>query len=301
MKPKVLVIIPDSNKELHTWLQGVFELKLIADIKFREAAWQNELTGGHDDWNTVTELLNEEWQEYDGFIIWAPEESVLTLAGYLSLVLDTPGKPIVTFQAPSPSGLNKNPLLELGLKSQLIKSAYLASSEIAEVSLLHGDQVFRPWQCHWVETDEKTILQSIGEPIATIGHSIEILKKHLPRTTTKPNFFQSSTFQKNLFFSQFQPGVVLMEYPEETKATILQAKSSHLSHPEVKQYIQDASKNGVSVILYDSQSEISIEKNEDSILIQHPHQWWITLLLQQAFSLYQSEEEIYQFIKNRLN
>lgn len=296
MKPRVLCIIPNSEPELPLWIEGLLELSLIANIEVVSFDWQNEQSGSHTEWHALAELIHSKWSEVDGVMIWAPEQSALGVAGYLSLVFPAPGMPIVTFSAPSPKTLSHSNFLELGLKSVLIKSAFIAVSDLAESVVLKGEEVYRASDCGWAFQQNELALISETVPIANIHYKLEIQAKHLSRSERKPELNQPSKLDQELFFTQFFPGQTRLQIPTNAQVAIVQSDLNSLNDSAFLQAIDDERSKGKTILVY---SDVS-HKASDGDYLFHPQKWWVALLAQYSFALNKDKDVAIDFITKRL-
>lgn len=278
MKSSIAVIVPDTDSEFVSWIHGLLELQLLANVTVIPVSWKNSKTGSPGDWNQILFLLEKKWDQFDGFVVWSPQQSILALSAHLSLTIDIPGKPIVCFQAPLPNAIAGRKLLELGIRSQLIKSVYTALSDLAEVLILNGENLYRPAQCKY-GSDEYQIVTVNGE-VAHISNQLHKLKTILPRTNKKPTVFSSDAFSQSVMMIQFQPSITLPIVPAKSTSIILQIQSSQKRNEELLSYVQQANNQGVSTLLLIEDDNPKIEEYNGVLTVHHPNNWWISILLQ---------------------
>jgi hypothetical protein len=239
------------------------ELPLVADFSIHQIAWEQELSGNDHDWTSIAEDIAKEWGVADGFVIWAPEQSLLPLAGYLSMTYPHPGIPIILFSAPSPKNIRKNAIHQLGLKSILINAGYLAQSDIAEVLILSGSKVFRPDQCYWSEKKGDASIDSQEDPVAIIDFSLRI------------------------------------QFPEaKPQAALIQADPYSFEHEQIKDLRKFAEREEIPLIWYSSHLWSDKERRKAELLVSHSQFWWVLLAVQYGFGLHQKTEDALSFIQD---
>ena len=285
---KITVIVPQSGEELRKYLSNLPELNLVADLKVISIPWQEDITGTDADWKEVAITLLKEWKETDGFVIWAPEQSILNLSGYLSLALPNPGKPIILFSAPSSKQLDSESFLELGLKSVLINASYLAQSDLAEVLILSGSLIYKPDRCYWKQEDGFKIIASLEDPAAIIDTSLNKCTFIHGRHNKQHYLFIPDSLEKEIIFSQWLPGMKvnpISSISKETKALVIRTESQYWDHPQFQELRKELLSSGLPLIWY-SQGQWGDDQLEgNEVAIAHPQYWWIALATQFEFGL----------------
>jgi hypothetical protein len=297
---KVHLLVPQSNPHLKAWIEEMPELPLVADFSIHQIAWEQELSGNDHDWTSIAEDIAKEWGVADGFVIWAPEQSLLPLAGYLSMTYPHPGIPIILFSAPSPKNIRKNAIHQLGLKSILINAGYLAQSDIAEVLILSGSKVFRPDQCYWSEKKGDASIDSQEDPVAIIDFSLRIQKSHLSRAKKKPVIELPKALSQNIFLSHWYPGLsAQIQFPEaKPQAALIQADPYSFEHEQIKDLRKFAEREEIPLIWYSSHLWSDKERRKAELLVSHSQFWWVLLAVQYGFGLHQKTEDALSFIQD---
>ena len=102
----ILPQMPGMDAEiLVAWLKSLPELELIASVRVQVIQWQKAVTGDTTDWIATIKAVKACLPEAEGVVVWAPDQSLLGLAGALSLAMPHPGKPVICFAALFPRPL----------------------------------------------------------------------------------------------------------------------------------------------------------------------------------------------------
>lgn len=290
MKNKISFILPSfsqkSAEKIGDWILHLPELKLVADYDIDTIHWKKDITGDDHDWFSMADAIINKWDKSFGFVVWAPEQSVLELAGVLDLLFRGLGKPIVVFSAEKPEDIADEKFKMLALKSVLINAVYIAESNLAEVMILSDANLYKPNGCFWgADQHSRSIIQSVYDPLAHIDFALKIIGEHNDRQIMAlPNNLPGE-LAKDIFIPQWVPSLAHeLEWPKEKpRALLLNTDSSYWNHPEFKKLRDKVIKEELAAIWYSRQPWPEHELAKNEITVAHPNFWWAVLATQ--FSL----------------
>jgi L-asparaginase len=153
------------------------------------------------DWQKIANDIQQNYQQYDAFIILHGTDTMAYTASALSFMLEDLGKPVIVTGS-------QIPLAQLRSDGQvnLLNALYIAANyPIAEVTLFFNNQLFRGNRSRKLDADGFNAFDSPNfPPLLKAGINIEVNKKLLGIDTTK-----------NLHVSQIesQPIGVVTLYP----------------------------------------------------------------------------------------
>lgn len=304
MKDKISFILPSfsekSAQKAGDWIKGLPELKLVADFDVEIVGWKRDITGDDQDWFAMANAIISKWPASAGFVVWAPEQSVLELAGVLDLLFRGLGKPIVVFSADKPDIVADDKFAMLGLKSVLINAVYTALSDLAEILILSRGRLFRPEGCYW-GTDQYNLaaVQSVYEPLASIDFALNIYGEHNDRQRIKLPADLPKTLAKDVFIPQWVPSLAHeLKWPEQKpRALVLQADASYWNHPEFKKLREKALRENIASIWYSRQPWPEHDLKSSELTVTHPNFWWTVLATQFSLARFSSAKKALKHVK----
>lgn len=285
MKPVYLILPhnePTRAKPLMRWLSELPELKLLATVCCLDLAWKNGVTGEPQDWLSTIALIHQHWNEAEGFVVWAPQASLLELAGTAALMFKQAGKPIVFFSSPYPDLASVQPSDLIGLKSRLINATYIAGADLGEIGILINQALYRPSACSWGNQSEQLQPASVQPPLATIDFQLH-LQGDYARRSNDVRVETNPAFETRFSFLSWHPGSSALYQPTDVEAVMVAAESAYWPHQDVQQLRQSIHQAGKPVIWYSHQAWPRMDWQSNEIGVAHDQSWWAALVAQYAF------------------
>lgn len=297
----ITFLVPESlSEEERKWLASLPELQLLGSLRFLQIPWKDEQIGAEEDWSFIANQLEQEMQTSYGFVIWAPEQSLLSLSAFLDISFSRLSVPIVLFSAPSPTMIGPKKLQKLGLQSVLINAMYLAQSDIAEVMVLSHASVWRPQQCFWrIEEGRKEVF-STEQPLAQIHFQLDILQETRKRSSMQTHIHKVSKLTDQIDFLQWYPNLSLDAVMASNKIKMIQTMDAYWDYSPLQHIRKQLLDQNIPIIWYSQQnwSKRSHEKGE--YFFSHPQEWWASLLAQFAFTAEKDHKKAFHFIEKKL-
>ena len=128
------------------------------------------------EWNRIAEVIRENYDGYDGFVVLHGTDTMAYTASALSFMLEGLSKPVVLTGAQIPIGQVRSDARE-----NLITSVLIAGSGACpEVSLFFGGKLLRGCRATKVSADELTAFASPNFPeLATAGIDVRYNEKYI--------------------------------------------------------------------------------------------------------------------------
>ncbi len=288
MSSRITFIVPQikhaSIEGMQSWVEQLTELKLLAEVNVVMVPWVEEHAGSITDWIATVGVLSQHWKESDGFVIWAPEHSLLGLAGSLRLMFPNPGKPIVLFAAQKPTLVEKSKQKLLGLKASLINAVFLAQSAIAEVIVVSDREIYRPQHCAWGEEVKKLQVISSQKPLAQIDFKLQVFSEHLQRTDQEMQATMQTGFSEQIRVTQWFPGLKPSSDLHKEEVNIIMTNADFWGHPDILALQESLREKDIPVIWYSPHAWAKTTQfAENEVAISHDQSWWVALAAQFAF------------------
>lgn len=300
-RDKIIFCFPASlKKKEQDWIKQQPELQLLADLVFLPIPWKDEITGTENEWKQVLSGLASHIGDCAGVVIWAPEQSLLSLSGYLQMSFDILSIPIVLFSAPTPSKVTSKIFLQLGLKSVLINATYLALSDIAEVVVLAGSNVYRPDQCYWEVKNKVKQVNSNESPLASVHFQLTIHKAYHQRSKQKTVFKQVDTLTDKIDYLQWYPGLsISVNALPQNNVSMIQASEVYWDGEGLQKMRRDLLEQKKTIIWYSQDLWQEKQGGVGEYFLSHPQEWWAILLTQFAFSRTENPKEAFRFLNEK--
>lgn len=155
------------------------------------------------DWQQIADDIQENYQEYDGFIILHGTDTMAYTASALSFMLENLAKPVIVTGS-------QIPLAELRSDGQvnLLNALYIAAEyPIAEVSLFFNNKLYRGNRSRKLDADGFGAFGSPNfDPLLTAGINIELKAGSIDNSDRSPDPLKISKMLS-------QPIGVVMLYP----------------------------------------------------------------------------------------
>ncbi len=277
----ILAIIPTSKQEAVEWVEQLPELKLFTQVKAMTIPWHQTGIGTTQDWIELVRAVAAH-ADADGFIVWAPDQSLLETAGLLQLSLRTPGKPVIVFSAPAPEKLNGKKFEKLGLKATLVRAAFLAQSDLGEVVILNGEQVLRPSQCaalleHGIRLHEE-------QPLASVSFKLEFHQAYVKRSQTPMIADLPATLVEEARPIEWSPALPFKG--QETPAIpLIRFQPSHWHVQPLQTLRRELLEKRKAIVWHTDQPFAPGELDARERVLDNRANWWAALTWQYAYSL----------------
>ena len=271
------------------------ELRLIGDLKTVEVDFYQTVTGSTNDWLNMAQAIKDNWDEAAGFIIWAPEKSLLQLAGTASLACSGLGKPVVVFSSPRPGSLNQKKFEQLGIKSIILNASYVAASDLAEVLVLEGQNLYRVPTCLW---GGKGSIKSFAKPLASVDFSLQIHLPFFKRQKSEPDNTRL-TFSQNFKVLPWSPSLSEPVFEKDEQVLVL-VDSAYWPSDDLQSLRGKLKKNKISTIWHSPEPFEEENWSGNELGISHSSQWWAILLSQIALGSFTNQKQAFAFIEKNL-
>lgn len=161
-----------------------------------------------DYWVKLTEVISENYEKYDGFVILHGTDTMSYTASALSFMLDNLNKPVVITGSQLPLGM-----IRTDGRDNFISSLEIAGAKsddipmIPEVCIYFENQLFRGNRTHKFNAENFDAFKSVNYPtLANVGVYIKYHDQYI----LKPNFKRLKTHTKldnNLVVLRLFPGI----------------------------------------------------------------------------------------------
>lgn len=204
------------------WLRAMSEMDIIAETEgFFVVSGQSSV--GLADWIAAGQIIKEQYQNYDGFVVVHQLETLPAGATALSLMLQSLGKPVVLCGSPLLSAAEKKSgrasvktSLDYGAKASFINAVQVAVSDIAGVVIVYGSHMY----LGSTVVGSKAGLH--GEVLGKIDFGIRFFGQQ-PLRSNRPLKLQPK-FETKVAVAEYMPGVdlrYLLHLPRGTRAIFL--------------------------------------------------------------------------------
>ncbi|MCX7116634.1 MAG: asparaginase [Legionellales bacterium] len=203
------------------------------------------------DWNRLASDVANEYDHFDGFVIFHGTDTMAYTASALSFMLEHLNKPVIITGSQIPLSEVRNDAL-----SHVITSLWLASHQpIKEVCVYFNQHLFRGNRTQKVSAQAFNAFDSPNFPeLATIGTVIE-LKKHLLLKASKSPFHLQTIrphFIANFrLFPGFATDVLDFMLQQPLRGLVLEtygAGNAQNNDPRFLELLEDACRRGVVVV-----------------------------------------------------
>lgn len=200
------------------------ELSKIAEIKIQNVFFEDSSDINRIHWKELSEQIDKQFDEYDGFVILHGTDTMAYTASALSFALQNISKPVILTGSQVPMSNIRS-----DARRNLINAIELATYEIPEVAICFNDHLYR---------GNRSTKMSIGDfdafaspnypPLAQVGINIELsedlLENHPNNRKCYSNF--DDAVQVIKIYPNLNPAFLDVFDLDQTKAVILEAFGS---------------------------------------------------------------------------
>ncbi|MFK7756398.1 MAG: asparaginase [Flavobacteriales bacterium] len=209
-------------------------------------------------WNDVAEVIENNYIDYDGFVVLHGTDTMAYTASALSIMLEGLNKPVVLTGSQLPMGM-----LRTDGRENLISSIEIASSLdnngdsiLQEVAVYFEYSLYRGNRCHKFSSEHfDAIISPNYPPLAEAGVNIHWNKSALQRKKATSTFLVHKNWGTQLSIVKFFPGISADQLRYQLgqpgiKAIILETYGSGNipMKNEILSLIEERIKSGVAVI-----------------------------------------------------
>ncbi len=212
MEPYRTLAPADIQKNILTYLP---EIEKIANIDFEVAFNIDSANIQIHHWQTLAQIIYENYAEYDGFVIIHGTDAMVYTANALSFILQGLAKPVILTGSQRPLAQIRS-----DARSNLVNSLELATFDIPEVAIFFGTQLYRGNRTVKISSTHYEAFSSPNYPrLAEVGLDISISKNIL---TPGPSLKFYDNFDNRVLCIRFHPGLNI-EFLESILATSIRA------------------------------------------------------------------------------
>ena len=203
------------------------------------------------DWNRIAKDIADEYEHYDGFVIFHGTDTMAYTASALSFMLEHVGKPVILTGSQIPLSEVRNDAIH-----NVITSLWLCAHEpIHEVCIYFNQHLLRGNRTQKISAQRFNAFDSPNYPhLASIGITIELHQKHLRKKPSKPFNLQtiSPHFIANFrLFPGFASDVLSFILNQPLRGLILEtygAGNAQNNDPQFLNLLKEANDRGVVII-----------------------------------------------------
>jgi L-asparaginase len=211
----------------------------------------------HETWITLAELIEENYDEFDGFVILHGTDTMAYTASALSFMLEDLQKPVILTGSQLPIGM-----IRTDGKENIITAVEIAASKhsegpvISEVCIYFENKLFRGNRTTKTNAENFNAFQSFNYPyLATTGVHITYNQSAIYHPPVKRPLTVHKKLDNNVFVFKLFPGLstIMMEclvtHPT-LRGIVLESfgAGNAPTHPDFIRSIQKASNRGVVIV-----------------------------------------------------
>ncbi|MBI3956838.1 MAG: asparaginase [Candidatus Kerfeldbacteria bacterium] len=188
-----------TEKDVRPWMKIIPELALIADVKSVFLSGGGPVHEHPARWPGIATFIAKNWSKADGFILTQDVDVLPYSASALTLMLQRPGKPIILTGAIKETGVRRRgkaltaALLghpDVGIRSNLVNAAQVATLDIAETAVLFGNRLLRGANVVRLAAPSPLLFESVGvEPLGRIDFGLKLELHRRRRFSGTPKLF----------------------------------------------------------------------------------------------------------------
>ncbi|WP_234572094.1 asparaginase [Rhodohalobacter sp. 614A] len=214
----------DPDKWTDVLYKEMPELSKIAEIKIQNVFFEDSSDINKYHWNKLSEQIDKQFDEFDGFVILHGTDTMAYTASALSFALQNISKPVILTGSQVPMSNIRS-----DARRNLINAIELATYDIHEVAICFNDHLYR---------GNRSTKMSIGDfdafaspnypPLAEVGIHIELsadlLESHSLERKCYSDF--DDAVQVIKIYPNLNPAFLEFFDLDQTKAVILEAFGS---------------------------------------------------------------------------
>lgn len=192
-------------------LKRIPELKLL-DCNIKTTSFKNPIDSSNMEpkyWVQIAEIIEEEYNSYDGFVILHGSDTMSYTASALSFMLENLAKPVILTGSQLPIGD-----LRTDAKENLITSIQIASLQangkpvIKEVSLYFEYKLYRANRTTKINAEHFEAFDSLNYPIlAESGVNIKVNNEFLFKPNTRKSLKVHKEMNRDIALIKLFPGI----------------------------------------------------------------------------------------------
>ena len=210
---------------------------------------------GPEEWKEIARLIEEKYENFDGFLILHGTDTMAYTASALSFMLNNLKKPVILTGSQLPIGD-----LRTDAKENLLTSLYYASlyidneAAVQEVALYFEYKLLRGNRCLKYSAENFVAFISPNYPLlGESGVHLKIEEPRLYRTENNEPFYADLHLSDKVFLWRIFPGINLENLPDipKIKVLILQVFGSGtiFSNKKTEEILQKIKNNGTEIVV----------------------------------------------------
>ncbi len=210
---------------------------------------------GPEEWKEIARLIEEKYENFDGFLILHGTDTMAYTASALSFMLNNLKKPVILTGSQLPIGD-----LRTDAKENLLTSLYYASlyidneAAVQEVALYFEYKLLRGNRCLKYSAENFDAFISPNYPLlGESGVHLKIEEPRLYRTENNEPFYADLHLSDKVFLWRIFPGINLENLPDipKIKVLILQVFGSGtiFSNKKTEEILQKIKNNGTEIVV----------------------------------------------------
>jgi len=201
---------PNSALRPASWKQIKDNLHSLKTLDFDVETSEMDLIDSsdmHPDyWIELARKIQEEYHDYDGFVVLHGTDTMSYTATALSFLLENLDKPVIVTGSQLPLAAPRNDAAQ-----NLVTALKIAASDgmetVPEVCILFSNKLLRGNRCRKVSSTGFDGFDSPNfRPLAEIGEHIRV-EKSLVRNASKDGFYINEHLEKNVMLFDIFPGI----------------------------------------------------------------------------------------------
>ncbi len=207
--PNTQSLAPLDTEQVLSFIPELKMLNInIASVSFHPLIDSSDITP--DSWVQIAEVIQEHYNQFDGFVVLHGTDTMAFSAAALSFMLDGLSKPVIFTGSQLPVGV-----LRSDAKENLITAIELAAAKhengdamVPEVSLFFEDKLMRGNRTTKRNTEEFNAFASFNYPeLAKTGVHIKYYQHNIHRETVAQPLSINTHFDNNIVVLKIFPGI----------------------------------------------------------------------------------------------
>lgn len=197
--------------DFNNLLKKIPELKLV-DCEIKTVSFKNPIDSSNmnpDYWVQIAEIIEESYDNFDGFVVLHGSDTMSYSASALSFMLENLAKPVIFTGSQLPIGD-----LRTDAKENLITSIQMASQQqngkpvIKEVGLYFEYKLYRGNRTTKINAEHFEAFESLNYPcLAESGVHLKIFKEYLLKPNPRKKLKVHKNFGTNIALIKLFPGI----------------------------------------------------------------------------------------------